>query len=137
MKIPRSGYHEIEHTAEWELEVWAPDINGLLVESARGMYDLAGIKLEDAPRVVQKFYLDGSDREGLIVTFLSELLYYTEMKTLAFDTFEFEKSGDRIIVVVEGAPIKSIKKEIKAVTYHNLRVRQSKRGLEVRIIFDV
>jgi len=38
---------------------------------------------------------------------------------------------------VAGAPIESIAKEIKAVTYHNLAVRETARGLETTIVFDV
>lgn len=137
MEIQESGYIEIEHTADWELEVWAPDLEGLLEESARGMYHLSGIVLKDVPRVDRKFYLEGQEPESLIVSFLSELLFFSEMEGLAFDTFKFKKSGNSISANVEGAPINSIEKEIKAVTYHNLDVIQSRRGLEVRIIFDV
>lgn len=137
MEIQESGYLEVEHTADWELDVWAPDLEGLFKEAARGMNHLAGIVLEDGPREIRKIYLDEPDPESLIVTFLSELLYRSEMERLAFDVFKFEKSGDSFSVVVEGAPIHSIQKEIKAVTYHNMKVKQSKRGLEVRIIFDV
>ena len=137
MEIQESGYLEVEHTADWELEVWASDLEGLFEEAARGMYHLAGIVLEDGLRETRNFCLDGPDPESLIVTFLSELLYYSELERLAFDTFKFEKSGDSISALVEGAQIHSIEKEIKAVTYHNLKVEQSKRGLEVRIIFDV
>ena len=32
-----AGYREIEHTADWELEVWAPDLAALLEQAARGM----------------------------------------------------------------------------------------------------
>jgi SHS2 domain-containing protein len=38
---------------------------------------------------------------------------------------------------VEGAPIQTQSKEIKAVTYHNLEIRETSRGLEVSIVFDV
>jgi SHS2 domain-containing protein len=137
MEFQESGYLEVGHTADWELEVWASDLEGLLEESAHGMYHLAGIVIKEVPRIVRKFNLDEPDPESQIVTFLSELLYYSEMEMIAFDIFKFEKSEGSISAVVEGAPIKSIEKEIKAVTYHNLNVRHSERGLEVRIIFDV
>jgi SHS2 domain-containing protein len=137
MNIQESGYLEVEHTADWELEVWAPDIERLFEVSARGMYHLAGIILQDKPREIRMFVIDGPDPESMVVNFLSELLFYSEMESLAFDTFDFKKSGNSISAVVEGAGIKSIEKEIKAVTYHNLKIRQGKHGLEARIIFDV
>ena len=38
---------------------------------------------------------------------------------------------------MEGAPIVSVAKPIKAVTFHNLKVNCSKRGCETEIVFDV
>jgi hypothetical protein len=40
-----AGFREIEHTADWELEVWAPDLPALLEQAGRGMYALAGVRL--------------------------------------------------------------------------------------------
>ncbi len=36
-----SLYREIDHTADWDLEVRAPTGEALLTEAARGMYQLA------------------------------------------------------------------------------------------------
>ncbi|MFC2053874.1 archease, partial [Chloroflexota bacterium] len=36
MKREIAGFREIEHTADWELEVWAPDILELLKQAAIG-----------------------------------------------------------------------------------------------------
>jgi SHS2 domain-containing protein len=38
---------------------------------------------------------------------------------------------------MEGAPLKALSKAIKAVTWHNLKVEKTARGLEVEIVFDV
>jgi len=38
---------------------------------------------------------------------------------------------------MSGAPVGSPGKDIKAVTYHNLAIRKTERGLEVNIVFDV
>jgi SHS2 domain-containing protein len=38
---------------------------------------------------------------------------------------------------VSGSPITTPAKEIKAVTYHNLKVRRTQRGLATTIVFDV
>jgi SHS2 domain-containing protein len=42
-----------------------------------------------------------------------------------------------LLAQVESAPIASLAKEIKAVTYHNLAIRQTERGLQANIVFDV
>lgn len=132
-----AGYGEIEHTADWELMVWAPDLPGLLVQAARGMYALANTALADEPRVKRAFELDCPDRESLLVDFLAELLFYSEDEGLAFDQITIALEGPHARVRLDGAPISSQEVEIKAVTYHRLAVRQTARGLEVNIVFDV
>jgi SHS2 domain-containing protein len=38
---------------------------------------------------------------------------------------------------MEGGPVDRVDKAIKAVTYHNLRIARTDRGLEATIVFDV
>lgn len=137
MEEPLAGYREIEHTADWELHIWAPDFSGLLVQSARGMYALTLMQLENEPRVTRQLEIVHSDREGLLVDFLTELLFISEDEGLGFDTFELEINDDRFNAHLTGAPIRFQAKEIKAVTYHHLHVRETERRLEVNIVFDV
>jgi SHS2 domain-containing protein len=132
-----SGYQEREHTADWELEVWAPDLPGLLEQAARGMYRLAGVRLKDSPRSQRVIEIPFSDAESLMVAFLSELLFLAEEQGLAYDEFSLEISEEKLFAQLSGAPLESLDKEIKAVTYHKLEVRQTGRGLEVNIVFDV
>ena len=42
---PEFGFREHAHTADWELEVWAPDLPTLLEQAARGMYAISGVQL--------------------------------------------------------------------------------------------
>jgi len=132
-----SGYREIEHTADWELEVWAPDLRGLLEQAARGMYALSGTRWESSPLERRELDLHADDAESLLVLFLGELLHFIEQDNLAFAEFQLELHGYTLHAQLLGAQIENIDKEIKAVTYHNLAVRQSENGLIVNIVFDV
>jgi SHS2 domain-containing protein len=136
-KTSKTGFREREHTADWELEVWGPDLATLLEQAARGMYALTQTQLNPETRLTRAFELPYHDPESLLVDFLSELLYLGEDQGIGFDSFDIQLDGDELRAELEGAPIKSQAKEIKAVTYHNLRVRQTERGLEVNIVFDV
>jgi SHS2 domain-containing protein len=127
----------VEHTADWELEVWGEDQSALLEQAARGMYHLMGIELDVEPRQHRRLELATGDREQLVVEFLVELLYLAESERLAFDRFELEVAGHRLRAGLKGARIQTQAKEIKAVTYHRLEVRDTARGLETRIVFDV
>jgi SHS2 domain-containing protein len=131
------GFDEIPHTADWSIRVWADDVEALLVESARGMYWLSGAEMAATPRVTKTLVTEEPDDESLLIAFLSELVYFTEQENLAFDVFDLSIKNGRLKVEMEGAPLKSISKTIKAVTWHNLEISKSARGLEVEIVFDV
>lgn len=137
MTSPRGGSRELEHTADWELEVWAPDLPTLLAEAARGMYRLMGVALAAKPRSRRRLELEAGDPEALLVEFLGELLYLGEAEGIAFDTFDLSLAAGRLTAELEGAPIRACTKEIKAVTFHRLEVRDGPRGLETCVVFDV
>ena len=137
MNRPQQGSRENEHTADWELEVWGPDLSALLAQAAQGMYRLMGIELDAEGRQRRRLELAADDREQLLVEFLVELLYLAESERLAFDRFNLEVVGDRLSADLEGARVRSQAKEIKAVTYHRLVVSDTEHGLETRIVFDV
>jgi SHS2 domain-containing protein len=137
MNQPQAGYREIEHTADWQLQVWAPDLPLLFEQAALGMYALSGTQLESMPRLSEELHLEAADREGLLVEFLTELLYLAESQGLAFDNFNIQIESQKLYARISGATIKSQSKEIKAVTYHNLNIKEGPRGLEVNIVFDV
>jgi SHS2 domain-containing protein len=138
-----AGFLEIDHTADWELYVWAPDMPGLLEQAARGMYALAGIGVEPSEGREYSIAIEAPDAEGLLVNFLSELLYREEEQGLAFDGFDLfleQRSADegyRLDAKLVGRRAVAREKDIKAVTYNKLRVEHGPHGLEVRIVFDV
>jgi SHS2 domain-containing protein len=131
------GFEEIPHTADWSLRIWADDLPGLLAESARGMNWLSGVELAEGPRVVRKYETEEPDGESLLVAFLTELVYYAEQENLGFDDFDIQIKDGRLKVEMGGAPLKSLSKAIKAVTWHNLKIIETAKGLEVEIVFDV
>ena len=131
------GRREIEHTADWELEVWGPDMEALLEESARGMYELMGVEVSEESRRHREFEVVADDREQLVISFLEELLFRGEAEDLAFDGFLLKVDGNRLHARLEGGFVIVRSKEIKAVTYHRLEIKETPRGLETRVVFDV
>ncbi len=131
------GHEEVPHTADWALRVWAEDLPSLFAEAAAGMASLSGVKLEAGPRTVRTFGLDAPDDEGLLVAFLSELLYLQEQERLGFDRLQVQVDGTRLTAQLELAGIGSVAKPIKAVTFHNLKIAHAEGGCQVEIVFDV
>ncbi len=132
-----AGFVEVAHTADWSIKVWAEDLGCLFAEAARGMYSLMEIQLDRKSRRAETMHIESIDLESLLVSFLNELLYKMESHQLAFDQLSVEVSGLELEAQLEGSPVTFQKKEIKAVTFHNLAIVQSERKFEVTIVFDV
>ena len=132
-----AGYLEVPHTADWALQVWAATPAGLLEMAARGMFSLMDLQIGPGPRQERTLTLQAADLESLLVSFLAELLYWNEDEKLAFDEFELTLEGLSLQAVCRGGQVGRQRKEIKAVTYHNLRIALSPAGLQTVIVFDV
>ena len=135
----KPDFEEIEHTADWALRIRGRDLNHLLLNAARGMSsllvgDLAGIPLTHQERIE----LDTYDAESLLVNWLSELAYWAEAESIVFARFELQNvTPTGLQAVVHGGHVADLKKHIKAVTYHNLEIIETDKGLEVTVVFDV
>ncbi len=134
----RYRYRELEHTADRALQVWAVGLPELFAGAAKGMYslmaDLEGLVATEWREV----RLEAWDRETLLVAWLNELLFFTEMEGLLFVEVRIESLSDTALVAQAGgihAP--ATKAHIKAATFHNLEIVQDGTEWSTVITFDV
>lgn len=135
----KAEFEEIEHTADWALRVRGGDLRALLSNAAHGMYYLLGTEPDDIPvDVEEQFDIDAIDAESMLVNWLSELAYWVETEELIFHEFDFkEVTPTHLQAAVRGGRASNLKKHIKAVTYHNLKVTETEDGLTATVVFDV
>jgi SHS2 domain-containing protein len=137
MRMKSSGFKELPHTADWAVRVWAGSLPALFAEAAHAMNSLSGVLPAIGLKVKRTFVADAPDHECLLVAFLSELVYLAEQEKLVFTAFKISLDGSELKVSMSGAPILSMTKAIKAVTYHNLHICQTETGYQVDIVMDV
>lgn len=128
-----------DHTADWAIRVRGSDLRGLLLSAAWGMNSLLVDELNAMPLEVERtITAEAFDRESLLVEWLSELAYLTEMEGLVFREFEFEMvTSEALRATVRGGRAPELHKHIKAVTYHDLQIKETEEGLEATVVFDV
>jgi SHS2 domain-containing protein len=131
------GYQEVDHTADIALRVWGEDFQALLRQAANGLYHLMGVVPFAEIPVAASYVLQQDSLETILVDFLSELLFLAEEKDQLFDTFSFDEQDDELTVRMAGQKILSQERFVKAVTFHDLDVRQTDLGFEATITFDV
>ena len=129
---------EIEHTADLALRVRGRGLEELFINAALGMGMLMADLKEITPDVERQVELEELDTETLLVSWLSELLWFNEESDAVFVQFEIkELTQTRLRAAVWGGPATSQWKHIKAVTFHDLEITETVDGYEVTVIFDV
>ena len=133
-----NSFEEIEHTADWAYRVRGKNLTQLFIQAALGLYSLVGMELASGERITRSIQLKAIDYESLLVAWLNELLFFHESESLGFEQIEIQHLNETAIQAkVTGAPTQQWLKDIKAVTYHNLAIRETESGLEVTLVLDV
>jgi SHS2 domain-containing protein len=133
------GFEEVEHTADRALRISGINLRELMISAAQGMTQLmVGNASKISTEIEKSIELQAVDAESLLVEWLSELAYWAETEMLIFKKFRItDVSATRLQATVSGGKATELEKHIKAVTYHNLEIIQTPKGLEVTIVFDV
>ncbi|MDH3882746.1 MAG: archease [Desulfobacterales bacterium] len=133
------GFEEVEHTADKALRVFGNDLTELFLSAATGLTHLMAADVSEISTEIEKpIELDAIDAESLLVEWLSELAYWAESEMLVFKKFRIQKAtATHLQAKVFGGKASMLEKQIKAVTYHNLKIIRTSKGLEATIVFDV
>lgn len=129
----------VEHTADWSIRARGADFAHLLVSAAYGMSSLLVDDVDSlALTEEQAVNVEAFDRESVLVEWLGELAYFAERDGIVFGHFEIQEATPMVVrATVRGTRVSEMHKHIKAVTYHNLEVKETSAGLEAEIVFDV
>jgi SHS2 domain-containing protein len=126
-------YEFFEHTADLGLRIRASDLDTLFAEAARALF--AAIVEDPATvRPLQSISLrvTGDDREYLLCDWLKELLYRFDTEHLLLGRFEVHVGAAGLTATAWGEPLDldrhALSHEVKAITYHGLRVEQTADG---------
>jgi SHS2 domain-containing protein len=131
------GYSELPHTADWVLQVWGQSYADLLVTAAEGMYSLLGLEPRSAGDEQIEFSVQGRDAESRLVNFLDELLFLLERDRILVDEMVIDQDGETLTVKGRPVSVDEQRKEIKAVTYYQLKIEEADNHLKIQITFDV
>ncbi|MDZ7360357.1 MAG: archease [candidate division KSB1 bacterium] len=136
------SFAPIDHTADVGYRLFAPTLAELFAVAGRALFD-AITELDSIQLLLErKIEVEAGDVEGLFVAWLSELNFYCITELELYREFIIKKVSPTIVqATARGEKIDParhvIQTEIKAVTYHELYVRQIENGWEAQVIFDV
>ena len=132
-------YEVLDHTADLMIRGYGSTLEECYANLAYGMFDqtvdLSGIE----PVETRHIEVEGEDAEDALYSLLAELLFIEDYYNIIMCQFSISIDGDRIVCDCAGEKLDRsrmhIKGEIKAVTYHMMRIDPEKP--EVTVLFDV
>ena len=134
-------YEVFEHTADLGLRVRAADLESLFAEAALALFatvvDLAEVRLTQQ----ETFRIEGGDHEYLLFDWLNELLFAWEGRRLLFADFQVRIDDEGLTAEARGEPLElerhRLDHEVKAITYHGLKVEQQGDQWLAEVIVDI
>lgn len=135
-------FETFEHTADLGLRVRAADLESLFAEAGQALF----AAILDNPSHVRpvrrvSIHVGGGDREYLLFDWLNELLYRFEVGRLVFARFEVRLSAEGLEAEAWGEPLDPsrhrLAREVKAVTYHGLKLAAVPDGWLAEVVVDI
>jgi SHS2 domain-containing protein len=135
--------HELfDHTADIGLRIRAKDLESLFAEAGTALFSAMILNLDQVKPVKEvQFKVKGSDFEELLHDWLAELLFTFHAARMVFCDFTVKFHEDGITAIGRGEPFDflrhDIDSEIKAITWHELKIEHVEDGLLAEVIVDI
>lgn len=132
----------INHTADVGLIIYGSDMKQLFSNAA---FSLVGLIVEPeiiSAKMERYVSVHAENYESLLVEWLNELIYLFDAEHILFNNFKITNlSSEQLTAVCYGEKVNrfkdSIKREVKAATYHMLKIDKRKLGYRAQVIFDL
>lgn len=133
-------YEILEHKADLKIRAFGSKKEELFLNMLLGMVESmrAEVKKTDE-KTKRTIKIKSLDSQALLVDFLSQVLYLTQINKEVYNNFEFAKLTDNELDgKLIGQKVEKFGEDIKAVTYHNLDIHQNPQGeWEAIVLFDI
>lgn len=131
-----SEFREVPHTADAAIDVFGRSLDELFANAAIGMLSIMEINIREEDMGCENFSLTENDQESLLVAFLDEILYIVEQKRCP-SNIQIKISGFQLESTFHSFSIISSGKEIKAVTFNQLKIMYVNGQFQTRLVFDI
>lgn len=136
------SYELIDHTADVGLRAFGRDLETLFRNAAVGMFEMMTELERVTPTVSKEIHLEEKKVEDLFIRWLQELLYRFSVDRTFYRDFQFSAlTENKLAAVIRGEKMSDqkhiLRKEVKAVTYHRLKVEKTKEGWVGEVILDI
>jgi len=135
-------FRVLEHTADIGFEAFGATQEEVFANAARALMHLV-VDLESiAPREPVTLEVQGADPAGLLVNWLSEILYLHDAEGWLFRDYEVRLLRDTsLAATARGEKFDRARHQakllVKAITYHQLALEQTADGWHAQVYVDI
>lgn len=130
-------YKILNHTADIKVWAFGKTKEELFLNMMKGMAEILK-PVPDSKYVKRNIKVKSIDLDDLLVDFLSEVLYLSQVNKEVYNNVKFNKFDDTELEGrLAGIKITSLGEEIKAVTYHELKIEQKNGFYQATVLFDI
>jgi len=132
-------YKILDHISDLKIKVFGKNLPELFENAVLAIRECLRPEIEIPEKNTKsKIKIKSADLSSLLVDFLSEVLYQTQVNKEIYYKVKFDKfSGTELEAELFGKKVKRFGLEIKGVTYHNLEIKKIKNHWQAIIVFDI
>ena len=134
-------YEYLEHTADLKFRSYGKDFPQALANSARALVNAIYGKTDGRPDDSRKFRFEcGDDKKRIVHDFLSEIMYVSQYEGFIPLEYRMDYDGIDLEVAVSGRKYREdadqILQEIKAITFHDMKVDVTEGECVIEVLVD-
>jgi SHS2 domain-containing protein len=133
------NYKILDHITDLKIQGFGKTKQELFLNILKAMAESQKAEIRDKKQIKRKVKLESGHLDNLLVDFLSEVLYLSQTNKEVYNDIKFEKLIDKQLEGrLLGSKVESFGEDIKAVTYHGLKIEKNKNGLyQATVLFDI
>jgi SHS2 domain-containing protein len=135
-------YEIFEHTADLGLRARAEDLNTLFADAARAFFSVIVANMNDVrPEQQLTIRIEGQETDFLLFDWLNKLLFRFDTQHLLLRDFVVRVGDYGLEATAQGELLDperhQLEHEVKAITYHGLKVERDDSGWLAEVILDI
>ncbi len=134
-------YEFFDHTADVGIRATGSTLDAVFEQAARGLVELIAEQSRFEPAEARSIELHAVDTSVLLATWLRELLFWSATDRFLPAVYQIHVTPTTLVGTVRGERFDPARhqqgREVKAITRHQLEIRQTPSGWHAQVIVDI
>lgn len=136
------GYEILDHTADVRVRIEGRSFEDFLSSAALALMDLISDRTKVKTVEEVDFQVEAETGEELLIKMLGEILYVNRVRDMVFHDLVIEMTGKygakgRLLGEKFDPERHELELDIKAATYHNLKIQRVNDRFIAEVVFDI